>query len=120
MSVGTLFFFFLAAALIALVVRPLLSSDAAEAERLALASSEMRDLRSRLQMAQAALKDLEDDRQTDKIGDQDYRHLKGKLTAQAVDLMKRVDALESQEREAAKGPRPARFPSPRPAKRKPH
>jgi hypothetical protein len=65
------------------VVAPLLRKDAGEAERVARAASEEMDLESRRSMVMAALKDLEDDRATDKIGQADYEALHAKLTARA-------------------------------------
>ena len=49
-------------------------------------------------MAIAALRDLEDDRQTGKIGDADYAALKSKLEARAVSLMKSLDDLAVERR----------------------
>jgi hypothetical protein len=44
-------------------------------------------------MVLAGLRDLEDDRQTGKIGDADYAALRAKLEANAVSLMKSLDEL---------------------------
>lgn len=93
----------LGAAALAYVVAPLLRRDAAEAERLADAASVAQELQSRREMLLAALKDLDDDRSTDKIGDADYEELRDKLTQQAVETMKRIDELQ-------RSPRPIRHP----------
>jgi len=61
------------------------------------------DLQSEREMALGALRDLEDDRATGKIGDADYEDLRARFTARAVEVMKRID-----EAEAPAGPRPLR------------
>jgi hypothetical protein len=60
-------------------------------------------------MAMGALRDLEDDRATGKVGEEDYQSVKAELTAQAVDLLRRLDDIEA--RKAA--PRPEAVPPPR-------
>ena len=75
------------------VLAPLFRPDAQEAERVSNALSTEQDLHTRHAMAVAGLKDLEDDRQTGKIGDADYAALRAKLEARAIDLMKRLDGL---------------------------
>lgn len=76
-----------------IVLAPLFRPDAKEAERLSSALSNEQDLNARHAMTLAALRDLEDDRQTGKIGDADYEELRTKLEARAVLLMKGLDAL---------------------------
>jgi len=83
----------LALAVAAVVLAPLFREDALEAERVSANISMEQDLTTRHAMALAALRDLEDDRQTGKIGDADYEALQEKLSAQAIDLMKSLDAL---------------------------
>ena len=75
------------------VIAPLLRKDAAEAERISAAVSEERDLESRREMLVAALKDVEDDRSTGKLDDDDYKQLKDELSSEAVTVMKELDAL---------------------------
>jgi len=87
-------FLLLAVAVMAFVLAPLFRREAKEEERRASAASEMQELRSRREMALSALKDLEDDKATGKIGDEDYQDLKAKLTLEAVELMKRLDGLK--------------------------
>lgn len=94
MNPGVLVALLIGIAALTFVFVPLFRKDAAEAERLAAASSELRDLRSRKQMLLASLRDLEDDRSTGKIDEQDYEQLKDRLTAQAVKVMKRLDELQ--------------------------
>ena len=77
----------------AVVLAPLFRPDAQEAERVSNALSTEQDLNTRHAMALAALRDLEDDRQTGKIGDADYAALRAKLEARAVELMKSLDGL---------------------------
>lgn len=84
----------LASAVGAFVLAPLFRPDAAEAERVAGRLSEAQDLQSQREMALAALRDLEDDRQTGKIGDADYAELKARLSARAVDVLERLDRLD--------------------------
>lgn len=93
-----------AAAAAAFVLAPLFRPDAKEAERVARALSEEQDLESQREMALSALRDLEDDRATGKIGDADYDDLRGRLTARAVEILGRLDAIRS--------PRPEPVPPP--------
>jgi hypothetical protein len=91
----------LVAALVAVavvVLAPLFHPDALKAERKSNALSAEQDLTTRHGMALAALRDLEDDRQTGKIGDADYAELRARLEARAVDLMKSLDELASARR----------------------
>ena len=80
------------------VLAPLFRPDAQQAERKSQALSVEQDLSTRREMALAALRDLEDDRQTGKIGDADYAALKSRLEARAVELMKSLDALAAARR----------------------
>jgi hypothetical protein len=75
------------------VLAPLFRPDAREAERVSNAMSVEQDLNTRHAMALAALRDLEDDRQTGKIGDADYAALRTRLEARAIELMKSLDGL---------------------------
>jgi len=81
-----------------IVLAPLFRPDAQEAERVSMALSTEQDLSTRHAMALAALRDLEDDRQTGKIGDADYAALRAKLESRAVELMKSLDGLAAQRR----------------------
>jgi cytochrome c-type biogenesis protein CcmI len=89
---------FLALFVAVVVLAPLFRPDAQEAERVSSALSVEQDLSTRHAMALAALRDLEDDRQTGKIGDADYAQLKAKLEARAIELMKSLDTLATQRR----------------------
>jgi hypothetical protein len=75
------------------VLAPLFRPDAQEAERVSNALSTEQDLHMRHAMAVAGLRDLEEDRQTGKIGDADYAALRAKLEARAIELMKSLDGL---------------------------
>ena len=88
------------------VIAPLWRPDAAEAERIGAAASEERDLRSRHEMLLSSLKDLEDDRATGKLDDADYEQTKNELSAQAVGIMKQLDALDRARRGSAPVPLP--------------
>jgi hypothetical protein len=91
---GALVSLALAVGVAAFVLAPLLRTGAAEDETRTSAGSELQDLRSRHDMALGALRDLEDDRATGKIDERDYEELKGRLTAQAVEILKELDAHE--------------------------
>ncbi len=118
MILGTVLVLLLAAAALVFVMAPLLRRgrpDANERDEASLAS--LRELHARQQMLLAALKDLEDDRATDKIGDSDYEQLKQRLSTEAIEVMRRLDAAEHEreqalerEREAS---RPLRYPGAR-------
>jgi len=88
----------LALTVAAFVLAPLFRPDAQAAERVSNALSAAQDLSTRHAMALAALRDLEDDRQTGKIGDSDYAQLRAKLETRAVELMKSLDGLAAQRR----------------------
>ena len=88
----------LALAVAAIVLAPLFRKDAREAERVSNVLSAEQDLSTRHAMALGALRDLEDDRQTGKIGDADYATLKAKLETRAVELMKGLDGLAAERR----------------------
>jgi hypothetical protein len=83
----------LALAVAVFVLAPLFRPDALEAERVARTVSHEQDVGARHAMALAALRDLEEDRTTGKIGDADYAEMKAKLQATAIGLMKELDAL---------------------------
>ncbi len=78
------------------VVAPLLHKDAAISEQRSASLSEARELRSRYEMLLASIKDLEDDRATDKIGDEDYERLHAQLSREVIDLMHRMDAQDAE------------------------
>lgn len=82
-----------ALAMAAFVLAPLFRPGAADAERVARRISEEEDLHAQHAMALTALRDLEEDRATGKIGDDDYAKMKASLEARAIDLMKRIDAV---------------------------
>ena len=88
----------LALVVAAVVLAPLFRPDAQEAERYSQALSAEQDLSTRHAMALQALRDLDDDRQTGKIGDADYATLRAKLEARAIELMKTLDGLAATRR----------------------
>ncbi len=66
-----------------------------------------RELESRHAMLLASLKDLEDDMRTDKMGERDYAELKARLTADAVETLKALDAIRAERANPPRvGPRP--------------
>ena len=81
----------LALAAAAFVLAPLFRPDAREAERAARALSAEQDLHARYGMVVGALRDLEEDRATGKIGDADFAAQQAELQAKALDLMKQID-----------------------------
>ena len=91
----------LGAVVLVFVAAPLLRSDAARTARASRAISEVADLQSRNDMLLASLKDLEDDRATDKLTDEDYESLRARLTAQAVEVLKQLDAAKAREEQIA-------------------
>jgi hypothetical protein len=98
------------------VLSPMLRRDALEMDGRPRGSlDELRELHARQQMLLASLKDLEDDRATDKIGDEDYEQLKSKLTAQAIEVMQQLDVAEKDRDErleqAREASRPLQYPS---------
>ena len=88
----------LALTVAAVVLAPLFRPDAQEAERVANVLSAEQDLTTRHAMALAALRDLEDDRATGKIGDADYAAMEAQLSSRAVALMKSLDELATERR----------------------
>jgi hypothetical protein len=96
----------LALAVLAFVAAPLLRSDAAERERLVAAHSQAVELQSRHAMLIGSLADLEEDRATGKMDDEDYGRIQASLTAQAVDVLKKIDALPEAKPAPPLGPRP--------------
>jgi len=74
---------------------------------------EARELQSQQEMLLSSLRDLEDDHATDKVGEDDYRVLHAKLSAEAIAVMRRLDAAE-QRREAEVASRTVPHPGPRP------
>jgi hypothetical protein len=82
----------------AFVLAPLFRPDALQAERVSSAQSVEQDLGARHAMALSALRDLEEDRATGKIGDADYEEMKAKLSAVAVEMMKGLDAIAAERR----------------------
>ena len=97
----------LALAVLAFVAAPLLRSDSAESERVVSAESEAVELQSRHAMLLGAFGDLEEDRATGKLSDEDYEQLHEQLTGEAVDVLKKIDALPEHDTAAPLGPRPA-------------
>jgi hypothetical protein len=116
-TAGLILVALVAVAVAAFVIAPLVRAGAAEPEVLTGSLGEERELESRNQMLLANLRDLEDDRATTKIGDADYERIKAELSAEAVTVMRRLDALAA-ERTAAEeakreAHRPLRYPGPR-------
>jgi hypothetical protein len=75
---------------------PLTRRDAGASERRQTELSRARELQSRHDMLVASLKDLEEDRATDKVDQADYDALHAQLTAEAVKLMRELDGLAAE------------------------
>lgn len=86
------------AAALGWVVTPLFRRDAVEVERSARVLSERAELLSRKEQLLAALRDLEDDRDTGKMNATDYRELEARLTAQAAEVLERLDRIDEADR----------------------
>lgn len=83
------------------IVKPLLHRDATQAEDLERVNlSHLRELHARQQMLLASLRDLEDDRASEKLDDADYESLRARLSSEAIDVMKQLDGAEADRREA--------------------
>jgi len=96
MTLGTILVLILAAGALIYVLAPLMCPDALDRDGARGSHlGELRELHARQQMLLASLKDLEDDRDTDKIGDEDYAGLKSRLSAQTIEVMQRMDVLEA-------------------------
>jgi hypothetical protein len=93
------------------ILRPLLAADARDPERGPTTAAEARDLQGEHDMVLASLKDLEDDRATGKLTDEDYTSIHARLSARAVKVMKQLDSLAEQERAATA---PLRHPAAQP------
>jgi len=115
MTAGITVAVLLGAAVLAFLAAPLLQKDAAEAERVAAEASEEMELQSQHDMVLGALKDLEDDWATEKVGDEDYRQLHDRLASKAVDIMKRLDRLNEKHERKVAATRKKRKPIPHPS-----
>jgi hypothetical protein len=95
----------------AYVVAPLLRRGATEPEHATCGTLDgLRELHARHQALLASLKDLEDDRETDKLGDEDYVALKSRLTSDAIDVMRRLDEAEGERAQATERERRSTLP----------
>lgn len=98
----------LAAAAAAFVLAPVVRRDALEEDRARALPGELADLLAEREMVLAGLRDLEDDRETGKVGEQDYGELRARLSARAVEILKRLDELDERTSAGAPGESPAR------------
>ena len=111
MTVGLVLTLLLALLAAAWVVAPLLRPGAAEPELGSSGSLDgLRELHARHQALLASLRDLEDDRETDKLDDEDYATLKSRLTAEAIEVMRRLDVAEGEQAERSERERRASLP----------
>ena len=105
MLVPVLVLIALALAVLWFVAAPLLRSDAAESERVVSAESAAVELQSRHAMLLASLGDLEEDRATGKLSDEDYEQMHTELTNRAIETLKKIDALPEPTADPHLGPR---------------
>ena len=66
-------------------------------------------------MLLAALADIDEDRATGKLDDDDYEQLRSDLSARAIDVMRKMDQLAERPDPPALGPRPVDTPGDGPA-----
>jgi hypothetical protein len=78
----------------AFVAVPLLRPGADERRHVSPTLSSARELQSRRDMLLASLRDLEDDRASDKISLADYEELHQRLAAETLEVLDRLDELE--------------------------
>jgi len=92
LTAGTVLALIVAATIAAAVIAPLLREGSSAAPHDDFATA--RDLQSKQDMLLASLKDLEDDHATDKVSEEDYNELRSRLSAEAVEVMRALDADE--------------------------
>jgi hypothetical protein len=120
MTLGIVLAVLLALVALGYVLAPLLQRDALDSDERSEASlDELRTLHARQQMLLASLKDLEDDRQTDKIGSEDYERLKSRLSTQTIEVMQRIDVVEKEREQALESERKASRPLAYPGRQRP-
>ena len=83
----------LIASIATLVALPLLRPDRARAERSQAAPPDLERWEGQKRQAYAALKEAEFDRQTGKLSDEDYRLLREKYEARALEALAQLDRL---------------------------
>ena len=83
----------LSIAVVAFVVRPLLSERGdAEAEAEA-AAAQLADLEARKQLRYREIRDAEVDFRSGKLSEADYKKVDAELRAEAIEILKRIDNL---------------------------
>jgi hypothetical protein len=116
MTLGTITVILIALATLAWVVLPLLRGDRVEGDTQSAALSHARELQSRHQQLLASLRDLEDDRATDKIDQSDYDGLRARLSSEAIEVMRELDTLKEARDATAEASRkaaePLQYPGP--------
>jgi hypothetical protein len=100
----------LGAVALAWVAAPLLRSSSSRSDGPAAGLGRARELQSRHQQLLASLRDLEDDRTTDKIDEADYQEMRARLSAEAIEVMRAMDEMKDQREAAAEAARKASAP----------
>ena len=100
----------LVAASLVWIIGPILRPDSARADQNAGGLGRARELQSRHQQLLASLRDLDDDRTTDKIDESDYDEMRARLSAEAIEVMRAMDELKDERDSAAEAARQAAAP----------
>ena len=98
---GTLLAAVLGIVALAFVLAPLFRGATDRVEQQTESLSELRELHAKQQMLLASLKDLEDDHATDKVSEEDYNELRSRLSAEAIEVMRALDADEQRRADEA-------------------
>jgi len=117
MTAGIVAVILIGLAALAWIVLPLVRGDRTETPSHSDELSLARELQSRHQQLLASLRDLEDDRATDKIDGPDYDDLRARLSAEAIDVMRELDTLkearDATAEVARKAAEPLQYPGPK-------
>ena len=93
MTIDVLMILFVALGLTVFVVSPLFRQQVGDAVR-GTESREIEQLTLHKETVYTAIRDLDFDFQTNKVDDQDYRELRHQLEAEAIDLLRHIDAVD--------------------------
>jgi type II secretory pathway component PulM len=100
----------LAVATLVWIVGPILRPASTHSDEYAAGLGRARELQSRHQQLLASLRDLEDDRTTDKIDEADYEEMRNRLSAEAIEIMRAMDELKEERDTAVEAARKAAAP----------
>jgi hypothetical protein len=94
MTIGLIVVGVIALAVIAFVTAPLLRSHTEEVIVGATIMSRARELHSQRDMLLASIRELEDDRATDKLSAEDFDELNARLSTEAIAVLDELEELE--------------------------